>query len=512
MAIAIPLIVGVTGHRDIAAGAEDSLRERFGELLDRLQRQYRWAPLTVLCGLAPGAETIASEEALARHIPVIAALPMSADRYEATLTPAQAERFRAVLAQCERIEIVGHSLSAHLTYYGDILVAFWDGRTDVPDGETAEAVTMRTSGIPTPHATLGAYVPDIAPVYQIVTPREGTPAPDDAFALKVVCPNRFPGDKTCERDFLTALDRYDTFDRDLRATPGDAQDASLADLMERIDGVANRLQSWHLRVVQGLYILAFVAGAAQLTSGDARGLAIKLGILAFAFACFIVARRFDFENRYQDYRALAEALRVQQAWRAAGLAHMRVESAYLRMQQDELSWIRMALRTIYLLYVYDASLSPATDHAVVSEWISDQRAYYEKTTLRQERLARRYIRLGWTLTFLALALSIPATILLLMKHSGPWPPLASAPTAVAALAALLLRFYVQQRGFQENARRYHHMFLVFDYAQRRIASIGPSSPADAYAATVSELGREALAEHASWLVLHRERPLNFVTS
>jgi hypothetical protein len=75
-----------------------------------------------------------------------------------------------------------------------------------------------------------------------------------------------------------------------------------------------------------------------------------------------------------------------------------------------------------------------------------------------------------------------------------------------------MRFYVQQRGFKENARRYHHMFFVFDFARRSIAAMGEDPPVEEYKATVSELGQEALAEHASWLVLHRERPLSFVTT
>ncbi|HTU68898.1 MAG TPA: hypothetical protein VMF11_01140 [Candidatus Baltobacteraceae bacterium] len=509
MAVAIPLIVAVTGHRDIAAGADASLRERFGELIDQLARQYRWTPLTLLCGLRPGAEILAAEEALARGIPVIAALPMARERYEATFNQQEVARFRAVLAQCERVETVGAELPVHLAYYGDIVVLFWDG-VEGSDETIAEVVTMRKSGIPSRHAILGTYVPDVGPAYQIVTPREGQPAPRGAFTLEPRCPDRFDGDKTCEHDFLAALDRYNDFDRDLSATPGDARTTSLADLMKRIDGAANRLQIWHLRIVQGLYILAFLAGAAQLVNEGPRGLEIKLGVLALAFACFVVARRFDFENRYQDYRALAEALRVQQAWRAAGL-HLRVESEYLRMQQDELSWIRMALRTIYLLYVHDSHLEK--NPAAVSGWIDDQRTYYANATHRQQQLARRYIVLGRMLTFLALAFSIPAAVALLMKYPGPWTPsLTSVPVAVAALAALLLRFYVQQRGFQENARRYHHMLFVFDYAQRRIAGMDSTSPKDAYDKTVGDLGKEALAEHASWLVLHRERPLNFVAT
>ncbi|HXW77342.1 MAG TPA: hypothetical protein VEJ20_08035, partial [Candidatus Eremiobacteraceae bacterium] len=59
--------------------------------------------------------------------------------------------------------------------------------------------------------------------------------------------------------------------------------------------------------------------------------------------------------------------------------------------------------------------------------------------------------------------------------------------------------------------RYQHMFHVFDFAKRRLARIREGGEGNA-AAVIEELGREALTEHANWLVLHRERPMTFVTA
>jgi hypothetical protein len=64
---------------------------------------------------------------------------------------------------------------------------------------------------------------------------------------------------------------------------------------------------------------------------------------------------------------------------------------------------------------------------------------------------------------------------------------------------------VQQRGFGENARRYQHMFKVFDAARRRLREPGVDARR-----VLEQLGHEALSEHAEWLILHRDRPLTFV--
>ena len=62
----LPLVVGVSGHRDPPADAEPQLRERFGEVLDGLARRYPSMSLLVLSGLAAGADIIAAEEAIDR--------------------------------------------------------------------------------------------------------------------------------------------------------------------------------------------------------------------------------------------------------------------------------------------------------------------------------------------------------------------------------------------------------------------------------------------------------------
>jgi hypothetical protein len=467
----LPFIVAVTGHRDIATDAQQRVRERVDELLARLQQQYPSTPLAVLCGSEPGADALAAQAARDRGFTILS-------------TPAE-------------------DVDANLAYYGHILVALWDGIDENP------AITMRMTGIPHHREPLGAYVPDIGPVYQIVTPREGQPAPPDAFAIREVYPERFTGDKTFERDFLRAMSCYDIFDRDLSSSHEVEADDQLVGLFTRTDHLANRLQTWYLRALGFLYVAAFIAGSLQLIFSGAIGLVAKVLVLLLAFGCFVVVRRLDFENRYQDYRAVAEGLRVQLAWLDADLIKLRVEASYLRMQQGELAWIRMALRTAYFLYVRGRSATSPNSKGV-ADWIRGQRDYYDRSSRREARRARAYRLFGIGATAIALAFSAAALVAFLFNHPGHWADRAAEATAIAALAALLLRFYVQQRGFKENARRYHHMFQVFDYTEHRLAGKEPRT--ETYNELAIELGHEALAEHASWLVLHRERPLSFVSA
>lgn len=538
----LPLVVGVTGHRNVPQADEPQLRKRFGEILEQLQRVYPSTPLLVMSGLAAGSDTFAAEEALDRNIPVLAALPMAAEIYERDFTPVELARFKAVRARCWDTVVVASASTdpveryvgagRYIAYYGHILVAFWDGEPGSGPGGTAEVVFLRMTGAASPVSDSAMhYVPDVGPVYQIVTPREGRPRPERCFEIIRRHPQRFRGDRNGERDFGSALQRFDIYNHDLTQVPGGSGNDRLLALMNRTDAVANGLQKDSLTTLKRMYLAAGVAGVAQVIDAGFPGIALKLGLLVIAFLIFSRGHRRDFENRYQDYRAISEALRVQHAWCCAGLGDRLVEASYRRMQQSELQWIRLALRTSYLVFGGSeavANASPA--HAICQEWVRGQRAYYLKAGRREAAEKARWSRfvvvctgVAIVLVFLGaapLGLAYAHDKLSLMHfafntrwvhgHARLLSYLAGIPMAAAGTIALLVRFYGQQRGFSENIRRYQHMYVVFDFALRRMHRMLKNHADGQALAVLEELGREALAEHADWLVLHRERPLSFV--
>jgi hypothetical protein len=524
----LPIAIGVTGHRDVPADAQPRLRACFGDVLARYRKDYPSTPLLVLTGLAAGADTFAAEEAIARNVPVMACLPMEASDYEADFTPEQRERFRRVLAQCARVVVVGKTrdrvrnyveVGLFIAYYSHALVAFWDGNEGRGAGGTADVVRMRETGVPSAlSAVLQSYLPDVGPVCHIVTPREGQPEPASCYSTIARYPLRERGATIEARDFTAMLRCFDTYNRDIAHQPAAPGNDGITTLLERTDEAANRLQRSSLLVIVALYAMAFVAGSAQLIDNAPGGIVTRFSLLALAFLLFVFARRNNFENRYQDYRAVAEGLRVQRAWHCAGLDGRLVEASYLHMQRGELQWIRLALRTAYLLYIFDQPTPGASpDHPGCASWIDGQRAYYRRAGQREQRWVK-VIGIVSNAVFGA-GIAAFASGLVLAHFAAPGTTgtehvakvLQTTPMAIGALLALLLRFYVQQRGYVENTRRYQHMFLVFDFARTRLAAIlngYEGSPS----ALLEELGREALVEHANWLILHRERPLTFISS
>lgn len=502
--------------------------------------------LLVLSGLAAGADILAAEEALERGIAVLGCLPMAQAEYEEDFTPDELARFRRVLPRCRDVLVVGTSakreqgyvdVADFIAYYCHVLVAFWDGLPARGPGGTAQVVDLRKGGLPSMVGdALVAYVPDVGPVFQIVTPRIGQPRPAQCFAVLPIYPER-PGwnaktkktkERAGEQEFEYAIAHLDRFNRDLAGETVSSGSTGLAALCDRADAAANKLQIRTLRSLQSLYIATTLAGAAQLvlpTDGSFgipswAGIAARIGFLAIAVVVFAVAKRSDFENRYQDYRAIAEAMRVQYAWSCAGMGNRLVEASYLQMQQSELAWIRLALRTVYLISGAGnarADASPSDPECM--RWICGQLAYYERSGKREEANVKRAERAalvavvgGGTLSGIAAIfawavshgwMAVPTAQNAMLLHAMTY--WVSMPVALGSMLALLIRFYAQQRGFTENARRYQHMFTVFDAANGRLRDqVGDPRK------VLEQLGHEALSEHAEWLILHRERPLSFV--
>lgn len=532
----LSFVVGVTGHRDVAKDDEPALRAAFGKTLSQVAKSCPHTPLLVLSGLAAGADSLAAEEAMARSIPVLACLPMPVAEYEQDFSQEELARFRTLLAKCARVTVTSQtrdggyvSTGRYIARYSHLLVAFWDRRSSRGAGGTADVINMRITAEPaTTEVESLAYLPDVGPVDVIVTPRIGSPRPVDAFHTKRLYPQRFSRDEMREAHFQTILTRIDAYNIDLAAALSSAS-SDLQGMMERTDAAANRLQRRTNAFETILYFLAFAAAAVQIV--DHLPPVIKVFFLGLAFAAYLLARRNDYENRYQDYRALAEGLRVQNAWYCAGLQRQLVDAEYLHMQESELQWIRMALRYFYLLFCEEREHPEAShEHPVCQDWIRSQWEYYYRAQRRQLIAKQLFDRLGLAAILFGTACTAVSAIVLAangilgcaLLSSFCHQPIAlsrgsfvtltqllTEPLVLAAILGALFSHVTEKQNLGANARRYQRMFRVFDRARADLRAIHEGKSGQA-SEVIYELGRAALVEHADWLIMKRDRPIKVI--
>jgi len=522
----VALIAGITGHRDLEPADEPALRDALRALLDEIALGAPHTRLVVLVAMRRGAGFLAAEVALDAGLAVIACVPAPREAYEQSVAAADATRVRSILDRCSYVFVVTHeaadadgesATSWYLSFHSHILIALWDGGTTRTPGATARTVALRETGLaPLRWAASSApHDPDPMPVFQIVTPRAGAERPPDAFAVRRRYPRRFSGDRKAQETFDAAIGRFDRYNADLADT-GDASDApGLPGLMARTDRTANRLQRRSLYQLRTLYGISLLAIAAQLGFGDKLGPEpVKIATLVAAFLAYRVARSADLENRYQDYRAVSEGMRVQIAWNASGAPGEFVDPYYMRMQQSELQWIRMALRSA----AFVEALAPHVhDERAALDWVREQWRYYHRAAARDQRSARTYRRIGKVSQYVGLGAVFAVAVLLLppfhalpgnlMAGTKHW---AASSAALVGAAAALFASYADKRGYSANAKRYDRMFGVFDRALHQLHRLAGTGPAG-QAHIVREVGREALVEQAEWLLARRDRPLRVLS-
>jgi len=271
--------------------------------------------------------------------------------------------------------------------------------------------------------------------------------------------------------------------------------------------------------LRATYTLAALMGAAfvgySTLSGQQWLVYLFLAFFTLGLALYTAGRRGKWHRKYLDYRVLAEGLRVQYYWALAGVGNEGdgrfVYENFLQTQDPELGWIRHVMRDITLRAVPLPDVGKAGLDFVQRHWVGDagshgatgQLAYYRTKAVQCYRLHRLTERLGalclWSGVAIAAALAVLAgkidtvayTILLLLLGLLP-------------LAAAVRGAYAHKRADKELIKQYDFMARIFSNARKRLDA---ATSDDEIRKILRVLGSAALDEHAEWILIHRDRPL-----
>lgn len=561
---ALPLVIAVTGHRDLVPDELPGLRAALDQFFTRMRAEHPHRHLRLLSGLAAGADQIAAEVALSHNIALFAVLPMSRESYAADFADESSESaFQSLLDSAEQIielpparrpansdaderDLQYAQLGVFLCAHCHILLAMWDGKPGDHLGGTGQVVRFHHDDVmPGYQDHLAArqqmLIDDESDlVYQIVCSRDrdnGAPADglqplsagwytkDAEIPRSQTLPvqhqqifarsDAFSADAIQHADTI-ATRRYPLLDDDARSLPQSARLAVIDRLFCQADVLAMLFQKKTLLATRVLHMVAFLMGLCFLIYADlfaARGWLIGFIVLfALSSALQSVGRRAGWHRKYLDYRALAEGLRVQFYWAAAGVTH---ESAthfphdnFLQMQDPELGWIRNVMRVAG--FENDSQSHPDTagiDY-VRRTWIGDsehgQLGYFARGThLRQQRQ-----RLTEGIGKLSLIVSVVLVAVFIVAEA--YIPEAWNDPMLALMGALLLAYAIRE-GYayalaeSELIKQFRFMARLFNNSRHRLADT--RDPAE-QRQILWALGKSALDEHGEWLMLHRNRSVD----
>ncbi|WP_144306503.1 hypothetical protein [Oceanidesulfovibrio marinus] len=531
--------------------------------LESLKNEYPSTPLLALSGLAEGADMVFAEAALELGMELVAVLPAPREvfardfqkpTYPARTAEDLTQRFHNILARCSDRVVVGEGRHAQepdrYTYVGAYLVrrchvlfALWGGAEPDSEGGTGHVVKLAREGVPnryreSPLRALDS--PDPVTIHHLISPRKGA-AVENAFTWKIMEPAEWAAG-ACRAMPANPLSALESFNKEACAFAARHPNA-----IEQSKGYLGlpeeELTRAERRIVHG-YAIAD-AMAVDCRDKSNRTLLVIYGIslfmllgfavysnvfphtwlhavyyVAFLLGCglYVWDKWKRVHMRYVNYRGLAEGLRVQLFYRLAGVRNLAAD-LYLRKQRHEMAWIRQAMRALEA----GPRRNEPQSAVVLTRWIKDQADFFKGARVRDAKKIRWftwYARVGfWAGLFCGL-LGLFVEIGNYAAHDSILLHWLFMLMGVFPAIAALIGSYVHRRGLEQHVREYDKMGAMFCQAAELVECDGlmhknlctheehmpERQKHTGFQLLVRELGREALADNAQWLMLHRELP------
>jgi hypothetical protein len=565
--IAIPLVIAVTGHRDLVPDEVPAIREKVRGLFDELLGKYPERRLRVMSPLAEGADRLVAEEALAAGVELIVPMPMPRELYVRDFkTEESIAEFDALCEQADEIlhlplaqknqleDIVDYGPARDLQYaqvgiflcaHCHILLAIWDGKITGDLGGTGQVVRFHHDDIMEGYterstASQQMLVDDESDlVYHIVCSRDrpnGKPHRDfkPLQTWWFTKDEKEPRSTSIPQQHLLIFERSGEFSRDARQFShrigGECYplyDEKEVDYLPPgiktihylfciSDWLAIFYQKRVLFTLRATHALVFLMGLMFILYTDLETvnyfMFAFLGFFILASGIHLLATRSGWSRKYLDYRTLAEGLRVQFYWAAAGVSSENeskfTHDNFLQTQDPELGWIRNIMRVAGTRTDANAKTSKRALRFVLDEWIGDagsgQLGYYRRKA--DDRLKKSHHTS--ILEKSGLLVSVLAVVAIIVFGSVMPEEMQNQLVLVMGVVLLMVgirRGYAYSTAENELIKQYEFMLRIFSNAKRRLEDAESNKERRQI---LRALGGSSLDEHAEWILMHRERSID----
>ncbi|MGW8369569.1 MAG: hypothetical protein ACWGPN_12940, partial [Gammaproteobacteria bacterium] len=182
----VPLLIGVTGHRDLVEAEVPRIRARVREFLESLARQFPDRPLRILSPLAEGADQLVAQVALDLGISLAVPLPMPKEVYMEDFADEKSKcEFETLLSQADAVYELPVApgsirqrwheydedrnrqyaqLGVFLCAHSHMLLALWDGKHSGELGGTAQVIRFHHDDV------MPGYAPSTTLNQQMLVP------------------------------------------------------------------------------------------------------------------------------------------------------------------------------------------------------------------------------------------------------------------------------------------------------------------------------------------------------
>ena len=478
----LPLILAVSGHRELRGEDLPAIRESVRKILRELQEQFPHTPLKLMTNLAEGADSLCAELALEAGIPLIAALPLPIDEFRKDFAGEKREAFERLCAAAESVfsvpdteerpEDAKRSFSyrqggLYLARHCQILLALWEGN---------------------PPKRGGCGVAEVAEF----AGREKVPV------IRIHCPRRegsdLPAGEIVRLGTAEEFSRLEDFNREAESLEAEVR----PDIFPQAYYAAGKLSakaSGKYRTALKLISAAGTALATALLLYDELGLGGMIFVCGALILLLAGLRLYTVQSAchryYMEYRALAESLRVLSYLRSAG-SRVHIGDLFTVYQKAEIAWIT---KTVCAL---DAEPRPAEGSDISQRWFQEQRNYHTVAGNQSGRRLKRNNAVIRTACGVSIAIYLFAVAAELF-FASPGLRLGICITLGAISAAtLFISLYYGRLSVERQSEDHTIMAEFFEEALAEYRENGQTEE------LLERCAREEIAENANWFAYTAE--------
>lgn len=456
-----------------------------------------------------------------------------------------------VYSNCTPNDNPYYRLGMYLVNNSQAIIALWNGVINHKKGGTSSVVEYALKGIPDEYRERYSITDsgDTIPVYHIYVERVSAEVKEQRIGYiesmkgwgSILYPKIWEdmciAKESVEKYYKSIFTEFDGYNKnaDKYKLESDGyllsenssvsiEEAKKAEGMEEIvqhqtcfSALAKKFQkkTWFFGKVQlffGLISFLWVAIYDEILSNckwipENSAALILLLVPISVLVCILVYRMVNkkrIESRYYDYRAMSENLRVQFYWKFAGLKD-NTFSHYSRKNEWELGWVLAAVKNISMEINYTLCLHSGKRNYndIKGCWIDDQIAYFNKKSIKNKKTVRN----NSLLKYFLFGLGVLAAILLFFQ--ARWQIIGIPEFAFLFSVDFFLAFgavfhnYLEQRQFENEYNQYKRMIMILTQAKVKFEKAYAENDYKSLDKILIEIGYDALAENADWVVFNR---------
>ena len=521
----IPLTIGLIGHRKLPSQELDGIVAEFDDFLAGLLGSFKHTPILLLTSLAEGADRIALHSRFRDSLTICAVFPFEIEDYKSDFQGEHSlKNFEDSLNrvdQCiEAFSSDSKSSQRNLDYRkcanwisdrSNILVAIWNGKFNDEPGGTSDTINHRMEK----NKEVGSLEPINNRIFHILG-SNGVESIDEDCAC--------PFHKSREDESTSDLNLIESFNESMSEEIRNKDSFHFSSSV--FDSMASSAKRKYLYASRVILILGFVAlNLLNVTQISNSRIWFFATLSTFLLTVYFWRRtlRLDLKAKYEGFRMIAEAIRIQSWWSQIGIRIRLIDHPQSKIDSDngirriaENLNVANELKDLIRFKEKKEKADFAEVHRNAKLWLTEQMEYLggnssmpgairvnNKSVHKFELTSKIFIGITITLFILSQVFQLEEddfssnTFFILYTMIIP----ISLSISAGSMA------YIQLMGFKEISSRFESSFQVIQQGLKQVEDLKLSNDIEKLFSIVQEVGVESYCESLYWYKIRKSKEL-----